>query len=246
MTKLSTFLIIVLSVLIFTNCKNEPKENTSYGIEKVAEKEYISEKKKLDYEVVNRDILETTNKAQIIHYVVYNDSIFTKDALSEVLLEVYFRNRKAKVFKNFDEPTVNAVYVFTSKEQAETEKSAWISMLVKGPNDKSPKLTYNEQKLKGLAGLTDKVKSEDEIALDNLNSYLKKKNVNLCDLYKQFSSYELKNIKKADAKYPDYGKKHMDLVTKLNESDKKQIVGKYKLADSIYTQTIVFGNIYCE
>jgi|SRR5690606_2782194 len=246
MNKLPILLLILISGILFTNCKNDQKQTPTSETEKITETEMIPEKRKLDYEIVNTDIVETKNKAQITKYVAYNDSIFDKDALSDILLEVYFRNRKAKVFKNFDEPTVIAVYIFTSVEQAKNDRGSWISMLAKGPNDENPILTYNEMKLKSLAGLNDKVKSKDEIALDNLNEYLKKKNVTLCDLYKQFGSYELDNIHKADAKYPDYGKEHSDYVTKLDKADKKRIMSKYKLADSIFTQTIVFGMAYCK
>lgn len=246
MNKITTLLIIVLSLIFFTNCKNDQKQPTSSDTEKVVEIEKTTEKRKLDYEIVNTDIIETKYKAQITKYVVYNDSIFNKDALSDVLLEVYFSNKKAKGFKNFEEPTVVAVYVFTSEEQAKSDKGAWIAMLVKGPDDESPRLSYNELKLKSLAGLNDKVKSKDEIALDNLNEYLGKRNVTLCDLYKQFGSYELDNIHKADAKYPDYGKEHTAYVTKLDKADKKRIMTKYKLADSIFTQTIVYGMGYCK
>ena len=150
MNKLSILLLILLSGFLLTNCKNDEKQKTTSETEKVAETENIPERRKLDYEIVNTDIVETKNKAQITKYVAYNDSIFDKDALSDVLLEVYFRNRKANVFENFDEPTVIAVYVFTSVEQAKNDRSSWISMLVKGPNDESPRLSYNELKLKSL------------------------------------------------------------------------------------------------
>jgi len=246
MKRISTLLLILLSTILFTNCKNDQKQKTNLETDKVTENEKFIEKRKFDYEIVNTDILETKYKAQIAIYVAYNDSVFSKDALSDVLLEVYNKNRKAKVFENFVEPTVIAVYVFTSIEQAKNEKGAWISMLVKVPNDENPKLTFNELKLKSLAGLNDKVKSKDEIALDNLNEYLKKKNVTLCDLYKQFESYELDNIHKADAKYPDYGEEHSDYVTKLDKADKKRIMSKYKLADSIHIKVIVFGMTYCK
>lgn len=246
MNNITTLLIVVLSLIFFTNCKNDQKQPQSSATEKVSEIEKPPEKRKLDYEVVNTDLTETKYKAQITKYVVYNDSIFNKDALSDVLLEVYFSNRKAKDFKNFDEPTVVAVYIFTSEEQAKTEKDAWIAMLVKGPDDESPKLSYNDLKLKSLAGLNDKVKSKDEIALDNLNEYLEKRNVTLCDLYKQFGSYELNNIHKADAKYPNFGKEHTAYVKELDKADKKRIMTKYKLADSIFTQTIVYGMGYCK
>jgi hypothetical protein len=244
MNKFSIILLILLSVTLLINCNNDKKQKINSESNNIKEK--LIKKRKLDYEIVYKDVNETKSKAQVIMYVVYNDTIFNKDALSDVLLEVYFRNRKSDVFKNFDEPTVVGVYVFTSKEQIETDKSSWISMLIKSPNDESPKLSYNEMKLKSLAVLNDKVKSRDEITLDGLNIYLEKKDLTLCKLYKEFSKYELENIHKADSKYPNFGKEHSDFITELDKADRKRIVSKYMLADSIYTLTIVFGPIYCK
>ena len=246
MNKTSTFLLFFLCATLLTSCKNDKKKSTTSELDEISENEIIPERRQFDYEIVNTDVVETKNKAQVTKYVAYKDSIYNKDALSDVMLEVYFRNRKAQVFKNFEEPTVVAVYVFTSIEQAKNDRSSWISMLVKGPNDESPNLTYNEMKLKSLSGLNDEVKSKDEIALENLNEYLEKRDVTLCDLYKQFGSYELDNIRKADVKFPDYGKEHTDYVTKLNKADRNRIMSKYNLTDSIYTKTIVFGMSYCK
>ena len=224
------FSLIVTLFILLASCANDGKNNTS---------------KK--YEIVNEENYETSNKAQLIEYAVYNDTIYTENALKNVLLDVYKDNKDKDLFENFDAPTVFGVYVFTSKEILESDKSAWICMLIKGPSDSEPRLSFNDFKLKSLQGLNDNKKSEDEIALDKLNEYLQERGLELCSFYKQLGDMALECIHKADAKYPNYDyPKHGDYSAKLMKEEREKLSTKYDLADSIFTRVSVFGMSFCK
>merc|ERR1712098_573515 len=97
-------------------------------------KEELQKRKKLKYQILEEDKTETSNKAQIKKYVAYQESSYSKNDIQDILLEVYFKNRKRDDFEKFDSPTVIAVYLFKSNDSFEDDKSSWIAMLQKGPN----------------------------------------------------------------------------------------------------------------
>lgn len=223
--------LIGISFLSLTSCGNQPDKQES----------------KLNFEIVNEEKYETSNKAQLVEYVVYKDTTYTQDALKKVLIDVYDKNKNKDLFKNYDAPTVFATYVFTSSEIFKSDKGAWICMLTKGPLDSEPRLSFNDFKLKSLQGLNDNEKSEDEIALDKLNEYLEERGLELCSFYKQLGDMELECIHKADAKYPNYDyPKHGDYSEKCMKEERKKISAKYDLADSIFVRVAVFGMNYCK
>ena len=200
-----------------------------------------------NYEIINEEESETSNKAQLIEYVVYNDTVYTESVLEEVLLDVYRNNKDKDLFDNFSAPTVFGAYVFTSREIFKSDKGAWICMLTKGPLDSEPSLSFNKFKLKSLQGLNDNIKSEDEIALDKLNAYLQERDLELCEFYEELGDMELDAIHKADAKYPDYDyPEHVDYSSKLMKEERLKLSTKYNLADSIFINVAVFGMSYCE
>jgi hypothetical protein len=224
------FSLTTIFLLLLISCGNESKNN-------------LSDK----YVIVKEENYETSNKAQLIEYVVYKDTVYTESALKNVADEIYKLNKDKDLFKNFNAPTVFGIYVFTSEEILESDKSAWICMLSKGPSDSEPRISFNDFKLKSLQGLNDNKKSEDEIALDDLNKYLLERGLELCSFYKQLGDMELECIHKADAKYPNYDyPEHSDYSDKLMKEERGKFATKYDLKDSIFVKVSVFGMSYCK
>jgi hypothetical protein len=85
--------------------------------------------------------------------------VFSKEVLGSVVSEIYEISRGKDVFEQHGQATVVAVYLFTS-QAAMKDKSEWIAMLMKGPNDNEPKITFNEFKLNALQDLLDDHKSK--------------------------------------------------------------------------------------
>lgn len=202
-------------------------------------------KPKIQYQIVAETKYETSYKAQLIEYAFYKDTIYTKEALRDVVMEIYNLNKNKDVFQYYDSPTVLGVYLFTSKE-AIKDKANWIAMLSKSPNDTEPVVSFNEFKLTALANLNDNVKSEDEIQLEKLKFYLKKRGLELCSLSDMLKKMELDNIHKADAKYPDFGVKHMEMTDRLDAQSYKLLIKKYNLNEDILSKVSSFAMSYCK
>lgn len=198
------------------------------------------------YEVLKEEKFESSSKAQIQTFAVYNDTMYTKELLKKVMEDIYNKTKNKNIFENHNAPTVVGAYVYTSKEMAENDKGAWIAMFTKGPNDKEPNYLYMDIKINSLQGLSDTLISANETNLNSLNSYLKERNLDLCVLYKQLSDLELECIQKAEEKVPDFGKKHLEYSDKLMEEGRQKLMLNYNLADSIFNEVVVYGISYCK
>lgn len=121
---------------------------------------------------------ETPGKAQLLEYALYTDSVYTEEALKDALMDLYRRNCNKDVFDSHDRATVVGAYLFTSLKTYE-DKSNWIAMLIKGPSDSEPNVSYNSFKVKALSGQSDQMKSKDEIELEKLIRYLGKRGLEL-------------------------------------------------------------------
>ena len=126
------------------------------------------------------------------------------------------------------------------------DKADWIAMLVKSPNDAEPRINFNNFKLTALANLKDNIKSKDEIVLEKLKSYLKIRRLDLCTLSDMLKKMELDNIHKADAKYPDYGDRHMAMIDQLDAQSYKQLMNKYNLSEDMLGKVSMFAMSYCK
>lgn len=202
-------------------------------------------KSTIEYEVINEEKYETSYKAQLTEYAFYKDSIYTKEALKNVVMGIYNLNKDKNVFKAHNKATVLGVYLFTSKE-AIKDKADWIAMLVKSPNDTEPRVSFNDFKITALININDNVKSKDEIVLEKLKSYLKKRGLDLCTLSDMLKKMELDNIHKADAKYPDYGDKHMAMIDRLDAQSYSHLKKKYNLNEEMLSKVSIFAMSYCK
>jgi hypothetical protein len=239
---LYTFFLSVL--LIFTSCNNSKKQNEGDSLLSSA-KTVTTTAPRNNYEIVSEEKSEMSYKAQLIEYVLYKDTVYTEDVLRNTVLEIYNLNKSKDVFDTHDSATVVGVYLFTSKE-AMKDKSDWIAMLINGPDNKHPKITFNNFKLTALNDLKDNIKSKDEIELDKLNAYLNERGLELCSLADRLKKLELDNIHKADAKYPDFGEEHMAMTEKLDAQGYKKLRIKYRLSEDIFVKVSIFAGSYCK
>lgn len=199
-----------------------------------------------NYEIFNEEIIENSNKAQLIEYVVYKDTIYKQENLKKVLLEVYDKSKDKNVFKNFSTPNILVVYLYTSKNIAETDKSSWIAMLSFYKDNSEPKIIFNNLKVTSLQNLNNETIEADEIAYKELIDYLKKRNLELCSLNNQLENISIESIRKADDKFPNFGQEHYEYETKLKKDEVDKILKKHNLNDSILTSVFVFARAYCK
>ncbi|ACU63085.1 hypothetical protein [Chitinophaga pinensis] len=198
-----------------------------------------------NYDILSEEKYETSGKAQLLEYAVYKDSIYTKVALEKIVLEIYNLNRDKNIFKQHDAPTVIGVYLYTS-QNAFKDRAEWIAMLTKGPYDSEPRISFNDFKITALNGQNDSSKTNDEIELEKLKSYLQERGLELCTFADTLKKVELDNIHKADAKYPDYGDKHMAMIKQLDTQFYESLKKKHKMNENIITKVAIFAMSYCK
>jgi hypothetical protein len=119
-------------------------------------------------------------------------------------------------------------------------------MLSKTTSDNQPRISFNDWQLKALKGLTDNEKSDDEKKYDDLNDYFKKRNTDLCFIYKTLYDLEGTAIEQADKKYPNFGTEHLEYQSKLYKQERKKLFNNFNINDSLSTSITVFGMTYCK
>jgi len=198
------------------------------------------------YEILKTEPYETSNKAQIKSYAYLTTDTISKENLSGALTKIYSSLQNYSSFKNHSSPTVIAIYLFASKDKAANMPESWVAMLSKTPSDNQPRISFDDWQLKALEGLTDNEKSDDEKKYDELNDYMKKRNTDLCFIYKTLYDLEGTTIQQADIKYPDFGVEHSEYQSKLYKLEKKKLLNKYNINDTLSTYITVFGMSYCK
>jgi hypothetical protein len=236
MKKKLVFLLSYFLIMIITNCE------TSNNDILLEDKIEIP-----NYSIVDEKKIETFNKAQLEEYAIYTKENYTKESVKLILVDIYNQNSSKDMFKKFEAPTVFVAYLYTSIESMKKDKSSWIGMLLKGPDDLSPIISFNNQKLESLKNKKENKKTSDQLAYESLVKYLSIHNSELCEIYDDILLMEADSRKKADEKYPNYEfPQHMNFSDKLKEDGRLKISKKYDIVDSVYTSIVVFGSNYCK
>lgn len=236
----------ILYLLVMTGIMSCGNNNNSDNTKQQQSESAITQEPFASYEILKTEPYETSNKAQVKSYAYLTTDTISKENLSATLTKIYGSLESYSSFKNFSSPTVIAIYLFASKDKAENMPESWVAMLSKTPSDNQPRISFNDWQLKALEGLTDNEKSEDEKKYEELNDYLKKRNTDLCFIYKTLYDLEGTTIKQADIKYPDFGIKHSEYQSKLYKDEKKKLFNKYNINDTLSTYITVFGMNYCK
>jgi hypothetical protein len=241
-------LLIFIFLLVFSNCKNKTQvdNNVSTSTKTSVVDTQTVNKNLLTYKIQNKEKSETNNKAQLKIYAYLTTELTTKEELENTINKIYLENKNESGYKKFNNPTVIAIYLFTSENKAKEMSDQWIAMLSIGPNDVQPHISIDDLKFKSQSGLADNNKSKDEIELERLNKYLQKRGLELCALHKQLRDMELDCIHKADKQFPNFGTKHDDYSEKLMKTERNKLKKKYKLSDDIFINVSVFGTSYCK
>lgn len=243
--RILTILTIATSLTLFCSCDNNTTENTS-TVDTTTTAKSETTAKPLPYEIVKTEPYETNRKAQVKGYAYLKSDDVTRDNLQATLNDIYSSLKSYNNFENFSAPTVIAVYLYTSKDKANNMQEAWIGMLSKTPSDNEPRISIDDMKLTALSGQNDDAKSEDEKKYEELSTYFKKRNTDLCTIYKTLYDLEGESIKQADIKYPNFGTEHAAYSTKWYKAEKAKVFKKYKIHDSLSTYITVFGMNYCK
>lgn len=241
-TKIRQIFLFLIGMFLLISCGNNKQEQGN--LQNIPDHSSVPEDSK--YEILKIEPFESTSKSQVKCTAYLTTDSISKGVLTESLLKIYSELKNYHGFKNYSAPTVIGIYLYTSKEMASTMEASWIAMLAKTLSDNQPRISFDDQKIEALKSHTDREKSPDEVMLEKLNEYFKKRNTDLCSLYKNLYDIEGATIKEADAKYPDYGIEHSNYQSKLYNIEQKKLFKKYKITDTLSSYITAFGMRYCK
>ena len=236
----------ILYFLLLTGLMSCGDNKSAYNSTITENVSAITQEPFASYKILRTEPYETSRKAQVKCYAYLTTDTVSNDKLSATLTKIYNGLQSYSDFKNFSSPTVIAIYLFTSQDKATNMTDSWIAMLSKSPSDNQPRISFNDLQVKALEGSKDNEKTSDEKKYDELTEYLKKRNTNLCFIYKTLYDLEGTTIKQADIKYPNFGVEHSEYQRKLYRQEKKKLFNKYSINDTLSSYITVFGISYCK
>ena len=244
--KTKLLLSVILITSLFISCGNIKTADTKSTAITDSVATIAIEEKFAPYKILRTEPYESSGKAQVKCYAYLATDRIIKDELTETLTKIYFGLRSYNNFKNFSAPTVIAIYLFTSEDKATNMTDSWIAMLSKSPSDNVPRISFDEMKMAAHEGSKGKEKSSDEKMLEELNVYFKKRNTDLCSIYKELYDLEGETIKQADNRYPNFGVEHSTYQSKLYKQEQKKLLKKYNINDTLTSYIFIFAMGYCK
>lgn len=243
--KLNLWLVLFSGafLMLFSGCESNGSKNTKSAADTAIRS---TQAKAANYIVLNADKSETTGKAQIKIVAYLTKDFKDKSELETTLYHIYEAYRHVGGYIYYDEPTVVGIYLFETQKLAETDATAWLGMLQKGPLHSNPDVSFNRLRLNASLGLKDNILSEDEIQLAKIKKLLLPRGIDMCDLNQTVNDIELNSIHAADQLYPDYGLEHNDYSDKLIRQEVKKLQGKYKLTSDEIDRACFFASTYCK
>lgn len=185
-----------------------------------------------DYRIIENKKHDSPIKSQVVMRALVSGQI-TEEGLKALLGKLYDSAIARRDFKYHDCPTNVFIYLYTSRENAETG-SAWIAMLGKGKGDK-PRISVKKAQMK-LLGKKPQVKfglSED-----------KRKAV-----FKEAVAAQDRAMREADSKYPPEQQaaskeiflKSIEYQRMLSERYERQVAKKHGLTRKQFKQITIEG-----
>ncbi len=98
------------------------------------------------YSVLNEEVHDVPIKTQVVLNILVSGEI-SEAGLKALLNQLYSSIKVRRGFKYHDCPTNIYIYVFTSKERAESGMGQWVAMLQKSYDDIKPTISINERQI---------------------------------------------------------------------------------------------------
>ena len=194
----------------------------------------------IKYNVLSKVVDEDVNKAKLLVDIIIDTASLDEIKLRGFLAIVWVKLLNEDNFEHHYVPEVVGVYVYTSKEKANSGMGQWIGMISKNRDDKKgPKFKVSEIQMKSLKGV-----KENKWGL----SYEQRQ-----EIWIKVIRAEDKAQVEADKKYPrdkpgatmDYFEKSIDFKSQLIKQNEKEIAKEYGvdivIIDSIGYEGLEYG-----
>ena len=168
----------------------------------------------LKYTILNEDVYDAAVKTQVTLSVLGSGEI-SEAGLKSLLNQLYSSTKARKGFKYHDSPTSIYIYIYTSKERAESGMAQWIAMLQKAHAETKPTININERQLAQLGA-----EPEERFGL----SEEKRK-----EIWKELILIEDRAMKEAEKRYPEQWEKEIEMQRRLIDENENKLAEKYEL-----------------
>ncbi len=181
----------------------------------------------IEHTIHNEDIYDAPIKTQITLEVIVNPENLNELKIRDLLNYLYDKTKKRTGFQYHKNPTNIFIYVFTSKEKAESGMGQWIGMISKSYDETTPKISVSETQLNSLNEV-----EEEKWGLTH-NQRL--------EVWDKIIRLEDKAQLEADKKYPldkagitmDDINKNSDLMKKLKSQYEIELAKEYSISKNI-------------
>lgn len=226
--KLKVIEIILLGFLI-TNCGTGGNSNSTL-------KEVVELPK---YSVYSEEVYDTPIKTQITLHVIIEEDKINEELVRNLLNNLYSKSMKQTGFDYRTNPSSAYIYIYTSKEKAQSGMGQWIGMISKSHADTQSSIRISDTQMNSLNEV-----EENKWGL----TYEQRQEV-----WTELIKSEDRAQKEAEKKYPldkpgltlDDLKKNGSLSNELNEKYDKAIATKYglkmEILDSVSLEGIMNG-----
>lgn len=192
----------------------------------------------LNHTILKEEVYDAPIKTQVALKILISDTAITKQKVRELLTSLYDKTIKRTGFKYHSNPTNIFIYVYTSKEKAESG-DLWIGMIWKSYYDTQPKIRISDTQLNSLTlkpvkkfGLSESIRREIYYKSFEIEDRADKEANIIYPLDK--ADITIKDIKKNGA-----------ISDKLLEKYNKKLAVEYKIdiaiIDSIFREGIKKG-----
>ena len=214
--------LIILIAILTSNCSTPKKKEESTSIS-------------LDYKILNEKIMDNTasSKKVIINLIIHDTNkkikLVNDKMVKNLLYSIY--NKKSK---EIDVPITIGIYVYLSKEKAESGMAQWLGMLSKSYTEGSPRININEAQLKY-------VNSKPTIKYGLAENKRK-------EIWGLMIKSEYRAQKDADKTYPLDDPKNIKSNSRKNIDLNEKLIEKYKieLADQLKLDMAILDSIGIE
>ena len=220
-------LILIIGLLI-ANCTNSSKKD------KIEQRKEVKPVSLLDHTILENEVYDASIKTQVQLDVLILDKVITEKRIRDLLTSLYDKTINRSGFKYHTNPTNVYIYVYTSKEKAESGMGQWIGMISKSYSDTHSKIDVSKIQLNSL-----KLKP---IPKFGLSSSLR------IEIWNKSIKNEDKAQKMADKKYSleKAGITMEDIKQNITMSDKLKVKYKKEMAAEYGIEIAIIDSIGIE
>ncbi len=181
------------------------------------------------YSILDEDVYDAPVKTQVALNILVSGEI-SEPGLEALLNQLYSSIATRSGFKYHDSPTNIYIYMFTSKERAESGMGQWIAMLQKSYDDVEPTISINERQIAQLGAKPEQKFGLSEAERQQIwNEIVKSEDRARREAEQEFPDLDPLDPNYSQSLFMEQLEKQIELQWTLDEKYKNELAEKYGL-----------------